>query len=540
MSAGALGAMALAGCSKSTAKPGNTPASQSGAADQPDLLNHAPNPRSGGRFVTSDAATFGSFDPHTGIEIGSAYFPRLYNVLVSQAPTRPEFIYYDLAQSFEIPDPQAYVFHIRPAVRVTPNDLGVPQRELDGEDVRATIDRIKTDSMANSYGFARQYIDSVSVAGATATIKTVKPYAWFMSRIGNYANTIAPRELLAGDLSRLKDQAAGAGPLRLISVTEGESAQFERNPNFYRTDEASGIQLPFVDGIEHRVIFDSSTALAAFRAGQTHRYWATGAEARAMGNDVTIAREPMFSFIAFTMNPDVAPWTDPRARRAVSRAIDRQAFVDIVYAGDAQANGLVPWTHGPYALDADELGSKQQPFDVADAKALVSAIGGLKFKMMYPAETAIEEHKLHLPIFLGQMKDAGIEVDQDPQEFGAWVDNYRKINYASSLALNQIYETPELPLDFHTRHGPLGDGSYVHGMDDPEIQAAVAKSKEQTDLQARIAAVQDAQRVIYAKDPMFLPLVSSYSYEAYHLTVHDIPNGVGTTRYSLTTIWLDA
>src|SRR5262249_30804312 len=151
---------------------------------------------------------------------------------------------------------------------------------------------------ANSYGFARQYIDSVNVADDTVTIKTAKPYAWFMNRIGNYASTIAPRELLAGDLSRLNDRTAGAGPFRLITVTEGESAQFERNPNFYRKDEDSGMQLPFVDGIEHRVIFDTSTALAAFRARQTHRYWATGQEARAMGSDVTIAREPMFSFIA--------------------------------------------------------------------------------------------------------------------------------------------------------------------------------------------------------------------------------------------------
>src|SRR6476660_2129525 len=155
VSAGAAGAIALFGCSKSTVKPAQTPTSETSATDRPDLVNHAPNPRSGGRFATSDASTIGSFDPHVGIALASAYFPRLYNLLVNQSATRPEFVYLDLAQSFEAPDPQTYVFQIRPGVRVTPNDLGVPERDLDGEDVRVSLERIKSDPMANNYSFAR-------------------------------------------------------------------------------------------------------------------------------------------------------------------------------------------------------------------------------------------------------------------------------------------------------------------------------------------------------------------------------------------------
>ena len=215
------------------------------------------------------------------------------------------------------------------------------------------------------------------------------------------------------------------------------------------------MQLPFVDGIDLSVITDRTAALAAFRAGQLHRYTAaTGEEARAIGGNSIVEREPNFSFIAVTMNPDLPPFNDPRARRAMSRAIDRQQYVDSVYSGDAQANGLVPWTMGKYALDADELRTKYQPYDVQDAKALISAIGGLKFNVIYPAETPLEEHNLHLPIFFKQMQDAGIELEQDPQVLTSWIDNYRKFNYRGSFSLNQIYETPEIPLDFHSRRGP--------------------------------------------------------------------------------------
>src|SRR5438128_8345555 len=127
------GAAALVGCSSGGAKPGRIANStaDSGATDRPDLLNHAGAPRRGGRFQTSEAATFGTFDPHIGIALASAYFPRIYNVLVNQSVTRPDFIYLDLAQSFEIVDPQTYVFRIRPGVRVAPNDLGVAERDMD-------------------------------------------------------------------------------------------------------------------------------------------------------------------------------------------------------------------------------------------------------------------------------------------------------------------------------------------------------------------------------------------------------------------------
>ena len=184
------------------------------------------------------------------------------------------------------------MFKIRPGVKVAPNSLGVPERDLDGEDVKATLERLKTDPATTSYGFASKYIDDITVSGDTVTVKTTSPYAWFLARIGSYLNCIAPRELLAGDLKRLTGQAAGAGAFRLTSVTEGETASFERNPNYYRKDDATGVQLPYVDGLDVRVIFDRSAQRTAFQSGQIQQYWpATGDEARSLG-DVVMARDP--------------------------------------------------------------------------------------------------------------------------------------------------------------------------------------------------------------------------------------------------------
>jgi peptide/nickel transport system substrate-binding protein len=538
--AAAAGAIALAGCGDSGAK--NQQASPSATAarsDQPDILNPAGPPRHGGRFVTANSADFGTFDPHLGIAVASAYFPRVYNVLINQSPTKPEFMYFDLATSFETPDDTTYIFKIRPGVKIAPNTLGVPERDLDGEDVKASLERMKTDPASTAYAFAHKYIDSVTVDGDAVTVKTTAPYAWFISRAGSIFGSIAPRELLAGDLARLSDKTAGAGPYRLISVTEGENARFDRNPNYYRKDESTGAQLPYVDGLDVGVVFDRAAQRAAFQSGQIHLYMtATGAEARSLG-DVPVARDPNFAYISITMNPQRKPFDDPRVRRAISRAIDRRAYVQLVYNGDAQADGLVHWPLGSYALPPDELEKTYQPFDLADAKALVRAAGGIKFKMMFPGNTSIEEHGQHLPIFLEQMRAAGIEIEQDGQDFGAWIDNYHAIKYDSSLALNQIYETPELPLTFHTTGGPFGDHSYVQGIGDAEIDAAVDKANQALGQDARRDAVHAAQKVIYSKDPAMLPLVSPYIHLAYAKIVKNIPAGVGTTNYLLNTYWMD-
>lgn len=537
--AAAAGAVAIVGCGKSGPPPEPTSRGTTGRANQPDILNPGGPARRGGTLATANAANFGTFDPHLGVAVASAYFPRVYNVLVNQSATKPEFLYFDLAQSFETPDARTYVFNIRPGVKIAPNSLGVPERDLDAEDVKANLERLMTDAATNQYGFAHQNIDSVTVKGSTVTVTTKLPYAWLINRIGLFFNCIAPRELLAGDLSRLSDKTAGAGPYSLVSVTEGERATFVRNPNYYRKDESSGAQLPYVDGLDVRVVFDRATQRAAFQSGQIHAYMVgTGDEARSLGN-VPIARDPAFAYISMTMNPMRKPFDDPRVRRAVARAINRSEYVKIVYGGDAQANGLVHWPLGSYALAAHELEKTYQPFDLADAKALVSAVGGIKFNMMFPASTSIEEHGQHLAIFVEQMRAAGIEIEQDGQDFGNWIDNYHGLKYESSLALNQIYETPELPLGFHTSGGPFGDRSYVQGIGDPDIDAAVAKANMTLQLDERRVAVHDAQKLIYSKDPMFLPLVSPYAYMAYAKSVKNIAVGVGTTNYLLNTYWMD-
>ncbi len=76
-------------------------------------------------------------------------------------------------------------------------------------------------------------------------------------------------------------------------------------------------------------------------------------------------------------------------------AINRQQYIDLVYGGDAQANGLVHWPQGAYALPPEEL-DELQSFDPDLSQQLIQEAGfdlPLDITVMFPANSTIEEHR---------------------------------------------------------------------------------------------------------------------------------------------------
>ncbi len=509
----------------------------------------AGTPVRGGRYQVASTADFDTFDPYIAIAASVGYFPRLYNVLANFSAMDSTFRFDDLSTGYEQPDGTTYVFSIRPGVKVGPNQLGVPERDLTAEDVVVSYDRVKSLPQSNAYAFIGQWLatQEASADGTTYTMTTPKPYAFFRDRIGSPINTIAPKEALAdGTIDKLKQQAAGAGPYILKNYTEGQGATLDRNPNYYRKDD-NGEALPYIDGMDVKIITDRAAMLTAFRSNQLDTYTAANIdEAKSLesGGNYSVVRAPVNTFIAFTMNPTKDPWKDDRIRMAANYALDRQQFIDLVYKGEAQENGILHWPLGDIALSGDEL-HKYQSYDPKKARELIKAATGqdtVKIKVMYPAESAIEEHNLHLPIWLEQMRAAGFEVEEDPQAFGTWLDNYTNLKYDASLALNQVYEYAEFNIDWQHSEGPARNKIYAAGLGAlyPEIDAAIDEVKAKADPEEFKAAILDLQKKIYEKGPTFLPIVSPYSFTLYQSRVKNVPEGLGISGLYLNNWWLES
>ena len=478
-----------------------------------------------------------------------AYFPRFYNVLVARSAVKPEFIFSDMADEFEAPDPGGteWIFHIRPGVTIAPNTLGVPERDMDAEDALVSFERIKGLDNATAAVFVQEWFESHEAPDPqTYTVTTPTPYAWFLMRMGFFVNNIPPRELIQQDPDRMNQNAVGGGPFSVAAFTEGEGMTLDRNPNYYRTDPNNNdAQLPYIDGMDVKILPDQTTLRTAFIDEQTHIYGADNvdeADELLSQYDVYLGSEdPVNTFIAFTMNVTKPPWDNPNVRKAAMHALNRQQYIDIVYKGGAKANGLVHWPQGPFALPESEL-ETLQPFDPALSRQLLTEAGHelpLKIKVMFPASSAVQEHDKHLPIWLEQMRAAGFEVDQDAQDLLTWLDNYETKNYDASLALNQVYETPEVPLDFHHSRGPAGAETFATGIQDAEVDAAIEAAKRITEPEELVDAIHDVQRLIYDKGPAFLPIVSPLNTTLYWNFVKNIPVGLGATGLLINDWWLE-
>jgi ABC-type transport system substrate-binding protein len=540
--AGAAGLAVVAACSnkKKTTTSGTTPGTTPSGT-----------PKAGGRFkeatpVISDAI-FG-LDPHTAVAAGLNYFARMYNVLINRSAVNPDYYYYDLAdeKGLETPDEQTFIFTIRPGVMIPENTLGVPSRAMDANDAYATFERIggivsgTKLELANSCQFVCQYFAKHVVTDSMHyRVETTVPYAWFLFNIGRAISTIPPKELIA-DAGKMKTAGVGGGPFQIKpgAFVEGEKVALEKNPLYYRTGK------PYMDGWDVTIIPDRVGLRAAFVAKDSYTYGAgTDGEVKELTSSKSVYKasdDPTYTYISFTMNVNKDPWKDPRIRQAAMYAFNRQEFIDRVYQGAAQANGLVHWCVAG-ALSASDL-EKYQPFNPAKSKQLIKAATGkdsISVKVMF-STFEIEELPEHLPIFIEQMKNAGFDVQQDPRDLGSWLGDYRNKTYDASLSLNQIYETAEIPLDFQHSKGPAGSNIYATGVQDPAIDAAIDATKRITNFDERVKAIQDAQKKIYDAGPACLPLVTPYSRTLYWDFVKDVPTGLGTTGLFLTHgIWLN-
>ena len=507
--------------------------------------------RYGGTYVFPVTFDWGTLDPATSVAFGPSVFPRIYNSLVIRSARDPDFFFLDLAEELEVIDEETYLFRIRPGVRIAPNSLDIPERDMDAIDAMRWLDHAAESPIAILHTFVSEWLQTHNAPNLhTLHLATNGPYAYLLHRLGSpLGGCIPPREFFVRGKSKVA-QGAGAGPWGAIvpnSFSETGGVVLQRNPNYYRRSGSE--RLPYIDRLEGVRIVDRQPRRTAFIERQIDEYDAADREEvdqlLSIIADLQVAEEPAMTFISFVMNPTRPPWNDERIRKAALYALNRQAFVDVIVGADGgRPDGLVPWYMGGYALPPEEL-EALQPYNPAMSRDLIMAATGqetVDITVMYPANSDIERHNQHLPIFLQQMQDAGFNIIENPQEFTNWLQNYTNVDYDASLALNQIYETPEIPLDFHAAHGPVGGDQYAIGIGAlfPEIEQAIQDSKRAVDTSDQIEKVRAAQRLLYARGPAFLPIMSWIDFTLVHSYVKKPyqTRGLGNAGLYLSDWWL--
>lgn len=526
--------MALVGCgggnsgSKLAVNATSTPSAQPTLPAKP-----------GGTYNTAFTGPFAGVDPHNSVYGGAGILPMVYNYLfrmeVAPDAAAAKGIQYDLASSYKLEaDNITYTFKLRNDVKVAANKNGVPERVIDSSDVKANWDRISDPKVgAIAYSQFHGWVDKYDTPDKqTVRLIMKKPYAWTEAVVGsNLRGAIVPQEWLAN--ANLKKDTVGGGPFTLTQLTEGQIAQMDKNPTYYRQGR------PYLDSYVIKSFADQTTYRTAFQSKQIDVYGPTNhdenLQLKQADNTLESFSDPSLGFLSFWMNTRMKPWDDPRVRRATNLATNRQEYIDVIGHGVGQAIAVLTYAFKE-ALPADEV-AKIQPFDVATAKQLFSAAGVTQFNFQYPTSSNTPDY---MNIFVRQMQAAGVTATPQPLDAATWVAQYYQNKLSAHLAQNQTYSTPDVAIGWHHTNGIYGNNTYDTGFSDPAVDTAIDTAAGTLDPAARLKAYQDAQRLIQSKDPAVWHFFGVRSEAVAYPYVMNFPAGLGALGTAfINDVWLN-
>lgn len=330
-----------------------------------------------------------------------------------------------LAESWEFPDTETVVFHIRKGVHYQ-NIAPANGREFTAEDAAYNMNRIW--EAAGSYPrivYPPQYRPTSIKALDKYTVEIKVPatmHGQLFLVCGGFLFADYPPEAIAlyGDMKDWKN-ACGTGPWVLTDYVVGSSTSYERNPNYWQYDPLHPEnRLPYMDSVKGLNIPDSSTRMAALRTG---KFTTLGSISWEDANSL-IKTTPDMKYTKSLTGPTCPigrldkpelPFNDIRVRQALNMAIDRETLVEDYYEGHA-ALFAFPWppasTYSTFYTPLEEQSAAVQEmftYNPEKAKQLLADAGypdGFKTSIICTSVSAD---------FLAIIKEyfAAINVDMD-------------------------------------------------------------------------------------------------------------------------------
>ena len=136
---------------------------------------------------------------------------------------------------------------------------------------------------------------------------------------------------------RPRGEVIGSGPYRLTNYAPGEGYRFEAFQGYFRgTPKVGVLQVVVIDTTEERL-----QAIERRRIDMTPAIFPASAASRVRGLGTSIIEGPAYAPTLLILNTRKPPFDDPRARQAVSKAIDVGRIRTAIGRADSAASGLI-------------------------------------------------------------------------------------------------------------------------------------------------------------------------------------------------------
>jgi peptide/nickel transport system substrate-binding protein len=489
-------------------------------------------PQKGGTIVWAVHESMPSFDMHydTSYILAQPVGP-IYNGLVTQDPYNKGKIIGDLAERWEIAeDGKRITFSLHKGVKFH-----------DGSDFTCADAQYSMDKLADRKRTSPTFVTvieevydgSLCADDYTLVVSLKRPSAAVMTLLSG-AHAAMMKKGIAETVDR-KDTKflVGTGPFKFKSYTPGVDFQAERNPNYWKPGQ------PHIDGYRAVVMADLTKIFASFRARQLTM---TGIgrhlerpEADILKRDfpdAVVAIGPRATWDNFIMNVSKPPFNDPRVRKAVALATDREKMIEIAVEGWGELGGFIG-PHTPFGLSPEEL-QKYPQFGPdmkkreAEAKRLLAEAGyakGLDVELMLRRGPLYERGALSRQ---DDLKKVGINVHIALVDTAANSDRQKKSDFQANTAPSAVHmDDPDLYYARFTCDAPSNFGKYCN----PEFDKLFDEQSRTFDDDKRAEITRKMERILLED----IPDDRGYYWKSsmgYWNRVQNWPPLMGTTVYN--------
>ena len=429
-----------------------------------------------------------------------------------------------LAETWKSVSPTVHEFKIRRGVTFHNG------REMDASDVKYSFERVIEPKTGSPFRAIWSVIDKVETPDKWTARFTLKyPSAPFLNYLaGPYGHQIVAKEAVEQHTD-LNQVAVGTGPFKLVEYVPDSHLKFERHAGYWKKG------VPYLDGLNVRIVKDESARLAAARAGAADITYVTAVNAPAVKADrnlTLVEGDNVFygmTLAQFIPNTSKAPFSDLRVRQAMNLAIDRKEMVDTVVFGSGVVSGPIPPGMGAFAVKPDYR------VDLDRAKALLREAGHpsgfkatAKVSPQYPLDVA------DCQMIKAQLGKIGIELDIQLVEWGQFLKEWLGGNYDTvCLTSGPLADPDGFTYDYFHSKSPRNRSKFFTG----ELDDIVTQARQAVEPAKRRELLVDVQRRILELAPVIY-LYSANGFEVHRTPVKGYkPNRV--SRYGLSETWLD-
>lgn len=475
-------------------------------------------------LVRNNGSEPSSLDPHkVESDVENNIISDLFEGLVSVSPTGE--IEPRLAEKWENKDNTVWAFHLRPGVTWSDGTA------ITAQDIVWSWQRLVSPLTASPYASypgnmhivngaeiaqgkkAPETLGVKALDDATFEVTLTQPNAAFLAMLAHPSLVPLDKVLISryGDKWTKPEHMVTSGPYKLSQWVVNERIVAERNPRYW--DNAHTV----INKVTYLPISSETADVNRYKAGEIDIVYTVPINQfaqlkKTMGEQLDVS--PQLATYYYEFNTTRPPFNDPRVRRALNMALDKDIIAEKVLGQGQRPAWLISQPDiGGVKLHNPEYASWPREKRIAEAKKLLSEAGynethPLVFNLLY--NTSESHQRIAIAASSMWKKNLGVEAKLQNQEWKTMLDAMHTHNFdAVRYAWIADYDDAATFLNnFRT-----GDSENTSQYSNPAYDEALRNAAKASDTTARGKFYQQAEDLL-GQD---VPAIPVYHYVRTHL-----------------------